>query len=65
MCAAMAILARVACAFALRGGGARVLVTECDAIFVLQACMEVFQVVPMEDVRGMIDILISASLSST
>merc|ERR1712166_231776 len=33
------------CAFALRGGGARVLITEIDPIRALQACMEGFQVV--------------------
>merc|ERR1712037_925379 len=33
------------CAFALRGAGARVLVTEIDPICALQACMEGFQVV--------------------
>merc|ERR1719152_1068530 len=49
------------CAFALRGGGARVLVTECDPICALQACMEGFQVVTMEDVVGEIDIFTSAT----
>merc|ERR1719230_1367060 len=49
------------CAFALRGGGARVLVTECDPICALQACMEGFQVVTMEDVVGDIDIFTSAT----
>merc|ERR1712036_186893 len=44
------------CAFALRGGGARVLVTECDPICALQACMEGFQVVTMEDCVGDIGI---------
>merc|ERR1712124_64914 len=43
------------CAFALRGSGARVLVTECDPICALQACMEGFQVVTMEEVVGEID----------
>merc|ERR1712232_896401 len=36
------------CAFALRGSGARVLITECDPICALQACLEGFQVVTME-----------------
>merc|ERR1712125_87830 len=45
------------CAFALRGAGARVLVTECDPICALQACMEGFQVVTMEEVVGEIDII--------
>merc|ERR1712072_1291273 len=44
------------CAFALRGGGARVLVTECDPICALQACMEGFQVAKLETVVGDIDI---------
>merc|ERR1712137_666257 len=49
------------CAFALRGSGARVLVTECDPICALHACMEGFQVVTMEDVVGEIDIFTSAT----
>merc|ERR1712071_613542 len=49
------------CAFALRGGGARVLVTECDPICALQACMEGFQVVTMEECVGDIDIFTSAT----
>merc|ERR1712138_178685 len=49
------------CAFALRGAGARVLVTECDPINALQACMEGFQVVTMEEVVGEIDIFVSAT----
>ena len=32
------------CAFALRGGGARVLLTECDPICAVQACTEGLQV---------------------
>merc|ERR1712141_340097 len=44
------------CAFAMRGAGARVLVTEIDPICALQACMEGFQVVTMETVVGEIDI---------
>merc|ERR1711912_189532 len=44
------------CAFALRGAGARVLVTEIDPICALQACMEGFKVVPLEDVVGEVDI---------
>merc|ERR1712210_52859 len=44
------------CAFAMRGAGARVMVTECDPICALQACMEGFQVVKMESVIGEIDI---------
>merc|ERR1712147_235583 len=49
------------CAFALRGGGARVFVTECDPICALQACMEGFQVVTMEECVGEIDIFTSAT----
>merc|ERR1719322_1056284 len=49
------------CAFALRGAGARVLVTECDPICALQACMEGFEVVDMEEVVGEIDIFTSAT----
>merc|ERR1712139_371646 len=49
------------CAFALRGGGARVLVTECDPICALQACMEGFQVVTMDECVGDIDIFTSAT----
>merc|ERR1711897_121180 len=49
------------CAFALRGAGARVLVTEIDPICALQACMEGFQVVTMESVVHEIDIFTSAT----
>jgi adenosylhomocysteinase len=49
------------CAFAMRGAGARVLVTEIDPICALQACMEGFQVVAMESVVGEIDIFTSAT----
>merc|ERR1712086_463100 len=49
------------CCFALRGAGARVLVTECDPICALQACMEGFQVVTMEECVGEIDIFTSAT----
>merc|ERR1712127_1015952 len=49
------------CAFALRGAGARVLITEIDPICALQACMEGFQVVRMEDVVGEIDIFTSCT----
>merc|ERR1739848_595577 len=49
------------CAFALRGAGARVLVTEIDPICALQACMEGFQVVKMESVVGEVDIFTSAT----
>merc|ERR1711915_30481 len=49
------------CAFAMRGAGARVLITECDPICALQACMEGFQVVTMESVVSEIDIFTSAT----
>jgi len=49
------------CAFAMRGAGARVLVTEIDPICALQACMEGFQVVTMESVVGEVDIFTSAT----
>merc|ERR1712045_582076 len=49
------------CALAMRGAGARVLVTEIDPICALQACMEGFQVVTMEDVVNEIDIFTSAT----
>merc|ERR550514_2305040 len=49
------------CAFALRGSGARVLITEIDPINALQACMEGFQVVTIDDVVSEIDIFVSAT----
>merc|ERR1712078_105959 len=49
------------CAFAMRGAGARVLITECDPICALQACMEGFQVVTMEQMIGEIDIFCSST----
>merc|ERR1719161_2563037 len=49
------------CAFALRGAGARVIVTECDPICALQACMEGFQVATLDDVVGEVDIFISST----
>merc|ERR1719199_473584 len=49
------------CAFALRGCGARVIVTEVDPICALQACMEGFQVAKLESVVGEIDIFCSAT----
>merc|ERR1712159_751566 len=48
-------------AFAMRGAGARVLVTECDPICALQACMEGFQVVTLESVLNEIDIFTSTT----
>merc|ERR1711967_104118 len=49
------------CAFALRGSGSRVLITEIDPICALQACMEGFQVVTMEDVVSEVDIFVSST----
>merc|ERR1712238_359567 len=49
------------CAVALKGAGARVMITECDPICALQACMEGFQVVAIESVVGEIDIFTSAT----
>merc|ERR1711881_336540 len=49
------------CAFAMRGAGARVLITECDPICALQACMEGFQVATLEEVVGEIDIFVSTT----
>merc|ERR1711916_153719 len=49
------------CAFALRGAGARVLISECDPICALQACMEGFQVVTMDEVVGEVDIFVSST----
>merc|ERR1711897_22919 len=48
-------------AFAMRGAGARVLISECDPICVLQACMEGFQVAPLESVVGEIDIFVTTT----
>merc|ERR1712187_992227 len=49
------------CAFAMRGCGSRVLVTECDPICALQACMEGFKIVTIEDVLGEVDIFITTT----
>merc|ERR1712003_425547 len=49
------------CAFAMRGCGARVIITEIDPICALQACMEGFQVSTLESVVGEIDIFISTT----
>jgi adenosylhomocysteinase len=49
------------CAESLRGQGARVLVTEIDPICALQAAMEGYQVVRLEDVVGTADIFITAT----
>merc|ERR1711953_427086 len=49
------------CAFAMRGSGARCLITECDPICALQACMEGFQVVTMESVVSEVDIFVTTT----
>merc|ERR1712227_881950 len=52
------------CAFAMRGAGARVMVTECDPICALQACMEGFQVATLDEVVGEADIFKIITLES-
>merc|ERR1712178_498489 len=49
------------CAFAMRGAGARVIITEIDPICALQACMEGFQVSTLESVVGEVDIFVSST----
>jgi adenosylhomocysteinase len=49
------------CCQAMRGQGARVLVTEIDPICALQACMEGYQVVKLEDVIHEADIIITTT----
>ena len=49
------------CAQSLRGQGARVIVTEIDPICALQAAMEGYQVLTLEDVISTADIFITAS----
>jgi adenosylhomocysteinase len=49
------------CAQALRGQGARVVITEIDPICALQACMEGYQVVTIDDVISTADIFITAT----
>ncbi|MDX2132683.1 MAG: adenosylhomocysteinase [Planctomycetota bacterium] len=49
------------CCQALKGQGARVVVTEIDPICALQAAMEGYQVVTLEDVLGTADIFITAT----
>jgi adenosylhomocysteinase len=49
------------CAASLRGQGARVLVTEIDPICALQAAMEGYQVVRLEDVLDTADIFITTT----
>jgi adenosylhomocysteinase len=49
------------CAQAFRGAGARVFVTEVDPICALQACMEGYQVVTMEDACAWGDIFVTST----
>ena len=49
------------CAQALKGQGARVVVTEIDPICALQAAMEGYQVTTLEDVVDTADIFITAT----
>ncbi len=49
------------CAQAMRGQGARVLITEIDPICALQACMEGYQVVRLEEVLSEADIFVTAT----
>jgi adenosylhomocysteinase len=49
------------CAESLRGQGARVIVTEIDPICALQAAMEGYQVLPLDDVVETADIFITAT----
>merc|ERR1711886_14982 len=48
-------------AFAMRGSGARVLISECDPICALQACMEGYQVVTLESVVSEMDIFVTTT----
>ena len=49
------------CAQSLRGQGARVLITEIDPICALQAAMEGYEIVTMEDAAPLADIFVTAS----
>ncbi len=49
------------CAQSLAGQGARVLITEVDPICALQAAMEGYQVVTLDDAVGMVDIFVTAT----
>jgi adenosylhomocysteinase len=53
------------CSQALRGQGARVIVTETDPICALQAAMEGYEVKTLDDVVGRADIFISATGNTT
>jgi adenosylhomocysteinase len=49
------------CAQALKGQGAQVIVTEIDPICALQAAMEGFRVLPIEDTLGMADVYVTTT----
>jgi adenosylhomocysteinase len=49
------------CAQALKAAGARVMITEIDPICALQAAMEGYQVAPLEEVIGEVDIVVTAT----
>ncbi len=49
------------CAQSMRGQGARVLITEVDPINALQACMEGYEVVTMDDAAALGDIFVTAT----
>ncbi len=49
------------CAASMRGYGARILITEVDPICALQAAMEGYEVVTMEDAAGTGDIFVTAT----
>ena len=49
------------CAQSMRGQGARVLITEIDPINALQACMEGYEVVTMDDAAAIGDIFVTAT----
>jgi adenosylhomocysteinase len=49
------------CAQSLKGQGARVIITEIDPICALQACMEGFQVLTLEDALGYADLFITTT----
>jgi len=48
-------------AFAMRGCGGRVMISEIDPICALQACMEGFQVATLDEVVGEIDIFVTTT----
>jgi len=49
------------CAQAMKAAGARVLITEVDPICALQACMEGYQVVRLDDILEEVDIVVTAT----